>query len=129
MKNSNSSISNRKSLSTLLLPHFDESVLPELDSSKLNYPSAMDWMWDYCIYLGGWEDENGNKYDLGIHIEELDSDYYNFSAAVVAGNEPGRYFSGDLDIDQGRELRPIYIETRKRAIDLNLISNNRIKLN
>ena len=32
----------------------------------LYYPQAIDWMWNYCIYLGPWTDSDGTKYDMGI---------------------------------------------------------------
>jgi hypothetical protein len=61
-----------------------------LTNAPLFYPSAKEWMWDYCIYLGPFTDSKGNNYDLGIYLG-LDS--YP-SAAIVYGNEPGNYLSG-----------------------------------
>lgn len=95
-----------------------ENTEPEMDcqsnhiisSAKLFYPSAREWMWDYCIYLGSFTDSYGRNYDLGIHEK---------SAAIVFGNTPGDYSSGDLDyeflIDHGRQPRECYAETIKRA--------------
>ena len=34
---------------------------------KLYYPSARDWMWNYCIYLGPYTDSKGANYDLGFN--------------------------------------------------------------
>jgi hypothetical protein len=85
-----------------------------LTNAPLFYPSAKEWMWDYCIYLGPFTDSKGNNYDLGIY---LGSDSYP-SAAIVYGNEPGNYLSG-FNINSKREC---YIETWRRAKELNLIT-------
>ena len=37
----------------------------------LFYPSAITWMWNYCIYLGGYTSSKGINYDMGIHIDEV----------------------------------------------------------
>lgn len=86
---------------------------------KLHYPSAIDWMWNYCIYLGPFTSSLGINYDLGIFIN---SDRFYTSAAIVYGNKPGNYYSGDLNIfGFGVEDRDeAYHETRKRAKSLNL---------
>lgn len=80
---------------------------------KLNYPSAIDWMWNYCTYLGPFIDSDGNKYDLGIYLK---------SAAIVFVDTPGDYHSGTLDTfgKQGGISQEIYDETRKRATILGL---------
>lgn len=76
----------------------------------LYYPNAINWMWDYCIPLGKWTDEeSGDNYDLGIHIY-----YIGISAANVYGDNDGSYLSGSL-----KEFKSdIYHETKKRAIEL-----------
>jgi hypothetical protein len=62
------------------------------------YPSADEWMWSYCIFLGKFVDSKGNKWDLGVHIESSDIfDFYRLSAAIVHGNESGDYYSGDIN--------------------------------
>lgn len=80
----------------------------------LFYPSAIDWMWDYCIYLGPFIASDGSKFDLGIHKD---------AAAIVHGNEPGDYYSGELHLFSLSGTRPkdeAYEETRKRARMLGL---------
>lgn len=81
---------------------------------SLFFPSATNWMWNYCIYLGPFIASDGSKYDLGIHKD---------SAAIVFGNEPGDYYSGELHLFSQEIKRPkdeAYEETRKRAKMLNL---------
>lgn len=80
--------------------------------TKLYYPSARKWMWNYCTYLGPYTDSRGKNYDLGIFIDE-DINYKSISAAVVYGNEPGNYLSGTLQ--RFGITNEIYIETIKRA--------------
>lgn len=86
--------------------------------TKLFFPSAEKWMWDYCIYLGPFIASDGTKYDLGIHED---------AAAIVYGNEPGEYISGTLRDFGFLNKRPVdeaYEETRKRAIMLGLYTNS-----
>lgn len=81
---------------------------------SLFYPSAINWMWNYCTYLGPFIASDGSKYDLGI---------FENSAAIVYGNEPGNYYSGELDLFSQQIHRPkdeAYEETRKRARMLGL---------
>lgn len=66
-----------------------------LQGAPLFYPSAREWMWQYCIYLGPFTDSRKNNYDLGIYIEDPSStDRY--SNASVYGDSPGSYLSGDF---------------------------------
>jgi hypothetical protein len=89
-----------------------------LKDAPLFYPSAKEWMWSYCIYLGPFTDSLGYNYDLGIYID-FDS-VFEYSDATVYGDEPGEYMSGPLN-------NPIYItseskkEVLRRATELNLI--------
>ncbi len=87
-----------------------------LSNVPLHYPSARDWMWNYCIYLGPFTDTKGYHYDLGIHIDDLGE----ISAAIVCGHDPGDYFSGDLINRQG-VTRECYDETLKRAMAIRII--------
>lgn len=84
-----------------------------LTGAKLFYPSAKEWMWNYCIYLGPFTDSKGDNYDLGIYLYENGSK----SAAIVYGDTPGNYLSGD---NINRELE-CYQEMWRRARELNLI--------
>jgi hypothetical protein len=87
-----------------------------LKNAPLYYPSAIEWMWNYCIYLGPFTDLEGYNYDLGIHIEYSDEmKMYFYSNATVYGNEPGQYKSGDFF---GTEVTD---EVVRRANELNLI--------
>lgn len=68
-----------------------------LRNAPLYYPSARQWMWNYCIYLGPFTDSKSKNYDLGIYIEyskKLNMTFY--SNATVYGNRPGQYLSGDF---------------------------------
>ncbi len=87
-----------------------------LNSAPLYYPSAKEWMWDYCIYLGPYTDSFGDHFDLGIYMAE-DGDISN---ATVWGNEPGDYSSGNIypRIDFDNEVTR---EVIRRAKQLNLI--------
>jgi hypothetical protein len=89
-----------------------------LHSAPLFYPSAKEWMWDYCIYLGPFTDSKGMNFDLGIFIAHTDD----ISAAIVYGNEPGNYISGNFKhIDINNSKMEHYIETYNRAKCLNLL--------
>ena len=88
-----------------------------LTRAPLHYPSAREWMWDYCIYLGPYTCPEGRNYDLGIYMGL----HNEVSAAIVCGNEPGEYYSGKL-LEFGYAFqRPYYLETIKRAKALGLI--------
>jgi len=84
-----------------------------LANVDLNYPSAREWMWDYCMYLGPYTDDKGHKYDLGVWIGGHDT---GASGAIVYGNEPGNYLSGDLL----RFTNPIYKVVIERLEALNM---------
>jgi hypothetical protein len=71
-------------------------------------------MWNYCVYLGGFVGNEGSKYDLGIHINDNGS----VSAAIVYGDKPGEYISGDLS-KKGFNCE-IFEATRNRASALGL---------
>lgn len=81
--------------------------------APLWYPKAKEWMWNYCHYLGPFTDHNGDTYDLGVHIHPNEEQ---LSAAIVYGNEPGDYLSGDLNTFDGE----LYDEVRRRLKELNL---------
>ena len=89
-----------------------------LANTNLFYPSARDWMWDYCVYLGPFTDSKGYNYDLGVCIEE---NY--LCAAIVYGNKPGNYLSGRLDswTEPGISPYEVYEETRRRANELKIV--------
>jgi len=95
--------------------------LNELKTNKVFYPSADDWMWDYCHFLGSWVNPyNGAKYDLGIFTKK---DLKDTSGAMVYGNIDGNYISGELRMfgKSGiAEYDAVYEETRRRAINLGL---------
>jgi len=92
-----------------------------LTGVNLYYPSARDWMWDYCMYLGPYVDSNGEKYDLGVFVNTGfdDTDEPHYSAAIVYGNEPGEYISGELEPQ--RFTGEHYTETIRRCKELNLL--------
>jgi hypothetical protein len=76
-------------------------------------------MWNYCIYLGPFTDSEGKNFDLGVYsTPEINM----ISAAIVHGNEPGDYYSGELkDFGLDNSVHSeVYHETRKRAKSLNL---------
>ena len=87
-----------------------------LNGAPLYYPSAKEWIWNYCIYLGSFTDSEEHNYDLGIYID----DDGEISNATVWGNEPGDYSSGGIypRIDFDNE---IVQEVIRRAKQLNLI--------
>ena len=88
-----------------------------LNSAPLYYPSAKDWMWNYCIYLGPFTDNKGHNYDLGLYIEPYDDGSLDYCNATVYGNEQGDYQSGDLY----RNPTETAVEVLRRAKQLNLI--------
>jgi len=82
--------------------------------ANLHYPSAREWMWNYCIYLGPFTDSKKANYDLGIFLGDNDEP----SLAIVYGNNPGEYISGDINHNSTKESHQ---ETIKRAKLLNLL--------
>jgi hypothetical protein len=86
-----------------------------LYNAPLYYPSAREWMWNYCIYLGPFTDRKGHNYDLGIHIDY--GSVFEYSNATVYGNERGDYQSGDLF----RNPTETATEVVRRAKELKLI--------
>ena len=93
-----------------------------LNGAPLYYPSAKEWMWNYCIYLGPFTDSKGLNYDLGIYIDDYhdEDSILRYSNATVYGNEPGEYSSGSIypRIDFNNEVSQ---EVLRRAKELNLI--------
>ena len=85
-----------------------------LDNAPLHFPEARDWMWNYCIYLVPYS-EKGINYDLGIFINSSNKASY----AIVYGDHPGDYMSGNADVVI--PSREIHAETIKRAKALNLL--------
>lgn len=92
----------------------------------LNYPLAMDWMWNYCIYLGPFI-FNGTTYDLGIHINDYGNNDVAYSGAIVHGNNPGDYLSGDLKMFGDRKRDGLYDEVTRRAKACNIIPQDYLK--
>jgi len=85
-----------------------------LDDSLFNFPDARLWMFNYCLPLGKYTHPvTGKKYDLGVYSA---GDNVEVSAAIVYGNEPGNYLSGELDSFASENSDPYspYIETLRR---------------
>jgi hypothetical protein len=76
-----------------------EELRSKQDLTNLHYPSAKEWMWDYCLYLGSFTDSKGRNYDLGVHRNGHDSFRSEFSNATVFDDTPGSYSSGCMDLD------------------------------
>jgi hypothetical protein len=78
----------------------------------LYYPLAIEWMWDYCIYLGAFTNSEGQNFDLGVYIDNNKI----VSAAIVYGDEAGQYLSGHLDVFGYTDevWSEVYKETRSR---------------
>jgi hypothetical protein len=91
-----------------------------LNDAPLYYPSAKEWMWEYCIYLGPFTDSKGDNYDLGIHIEKFYDDYIEYSNATVYSDKEGDYISGELQRPNGH-LSEIATEVVRRAKELNIM--------
>lgn len=90
-----------------------------LSNAPLHFPSSRTWMFDYCIYLGPYTCPDGNDYDLGIYIHPNGD----ISSAIVYGNDPGDYISGDLTtISPLKADCPYYAETIRRARALSLMT-------
>ena len=77
-----------------------EELRSKQDLSDLHYPDAIDWMWDYCLFLGKFTDSKGRNYDLGIHYngDKFGSEL-EFSDATVYDNQPGSYSSDFMNLD------------------------------
>lgn len=93
-----------------------------LNGAPLFYPSAKEWMWNYCIYLGPYTTSKGVNYDLGMY--KYESGNLN-TAAIVYGEMPGEYLSGALEekfyANKTDDHSLLYMETIRRAKALNLI--------
>ena len=59
-------------------------------NKQYHFPRAEYWMWNYCIPLGKFE-LGPNKYDLGMFVSAGKT-----SHAIVYGNVPGEYMSGEI---------------------------------
>lgn len=94
-----------------------------LHGAPLYYPSAKEWMWNYCIYLGPFTDVEGHNWDLGIHIREdkEPGSTLHASNASVYGDEPGNYMSGPLSMFTD----DIALEVVRRARLLNLLPEDK----
>ena len=91
-----------------------------IDLNKKYYPSANNWMWNYCTFLGQYTDVNGDNYDLGVLLKtESNLVISEFSFAIVYGNKPGNYISGPYH--NSEEKRDFIKETIRRVKILNLI--------
>lgn len=88
-----------------------------LANVELYYPSAREWMWDYCIYLGPFTSSTGDKYDLGA-FKDGNAGY---CAAIVYGDTPGNYISGELDMFNPNKDNELYNEVEKRLKALGLL--------
>jgi hypothetical protein len=88
-----------------------------LANVELYYPSAREWMWDYCIYLGPFTSSTGDNYDLGA-FNTGDGDYTN---ATVYGDTPGNYISGGLEMFNPEKDNELYNEVEKRLKALGLL--------
>lgn len=93
-----------------------------LSNIKLNYPSARGWMWNYCLYLGPYTSSAGHKYDLGAHCEGEND----WSAAIVFGNDPGDYLSGDLGKERHSKKQELYLEVESRLEHLGLLPSKEL---
>jgi hypothetical protein len=83
---------------------------------ELYYPSAREWMWDYCIYLGPFTSSTGDKYDLGAF-----NNGEGYSNATVYGDTPGNYISGELEMFNRDKTNELYNEVEKRLKALGLL--------
>lgn len=92
-----------------------------LDNVDLYYPGARGWMWDYCVYLGGYTDSSGKEYDLGIYVHPCEYSKKGVSAAIVYGNNEGDYLSGEWVEDDECWNSEVYKETWRRARVLGLL--------
>jgi len=88
-----------------------------LCGAKLFYPTAREWMWSYCIYLGPFTDSSGKNYDLGIYLPDGSLPPV---AAIVYGHNDNNYLSGTFG-DIQHESRECYLETYRRVKELNLL--------
>lgn len=77
-----------------------KSLRDKQDLSDLHYPSAKEWMWDYCLFLGKFTDSKGQNWDLGVHFDPNRRSNCDFFAAIVHDNESGSYYSGELNAEE-----------------------------
>lgn len=91
-------------------------VFNSTDPNDYHYPSALEWMWNYCVSLGKYTCPRGHNYDLGIWIDQRGC----LSDATVYGNEPGNYSSGDLSYRVNTD-NPVTQEVMRRARELGFV--------
>tara|TARA_B100000959_G_scaffold264863_1_gene305784 strand:+ start:521 stop:916 length:396 start_codon:yes stop_codon:yes gene_type:complete len=99
-----------------------EFVKPDAPTETgLYWPNQLNYLWEYCIYLGSIVDDRGRKLDLGVYtaggMGELDG---TVSDASAYGNEPENYKSGQLDLflvtTEGHREHEHYKEVYRRAL-------------
>jgi len=97
--------------------------------SGLYWPNQLNYLWEYCHYLGSIVDSNGRKLDLGVCGSCACSLPGEVSDATAYGNEPENYRSGPLKIILGGSERwqrerdtkdPYYKELFFRAVSYGL---------
>ena len=95
---------------------FMDVKLVIINTNDLFFPEAKEWMWNYCTPLGKYISNTGELYDLGVYINPINKEV---SAAIVYGNDPGSYLSGDLNLELFTDINYphnlIYRETIQRA--------------
>ena len=87
---------------------------------KLHFPDAIEWMWNYCTYVGSFTDSSGNQHDLGFHLEYINDNQAPYiTQAIVYGNEAGDYVSGRI-----HDTFEVSAELKRRLIYLKIIAAN-----
>jgi hypothetical protein len=81
---------------------------------KMHFPKAKYWMWNYCVFLGPYYDPIAEKkYDLGLYFGPDGTSF-----AIVYGDDPGDYLSGDIKLHSDSHVCG---ETLRRAKECQLI--------
>jgi len=74
-----------------------------IDNLDFFYPTAIGWMWNYCLPLGKFTTSTNKNVDLGVYIHERE-----ISFAIVYGNEAGDYISGHIEYLYDIDTKDIY---------------------
>ena len=83
---------------------------------ELHWGGGREWMWNYCVYLGGYTRVDGAVFDLGVYLGGARGATF----AIVYGPEDGEYISGPCNSYYAGE-EEVRKETVKRARVLGLI--------
>jgi len=85
-----------------------------LEYQQKHYPEAHVWMLNHCVFLGSFTHDH-QHYDLGLYLQKETAGFVRdyISYAIVYGDNPGDYISGDVYLDSYDAVK---VETVRRGL-------------